>query len=62
MRIYGVLDGNGCHIDISRTEKGAKKYATMNGYNKVTCRFTHNAIILFERIGSKWVELKSKAQ
>lgn len=59
MRVFGVLDSNGCHVDVSKTERGAKRYARLNGYNKVTCRFEYNALILFELVNNKWKELKS---
>lgn len=45
-KIYGVLDKNNCQIDISRSEKGAKRYATLHGYNKVGFRIGYNVFIL----------------
>jgi hypothetical protein len=38
MNTYGVLI-NGAHVDTSKTERGAKNYATRNGYNIVTMRY-----------------------
>jgi len=56
MKTYGVLDKNDCHIDVARTEKGAKRYATNNGYDKISVRYDmgYNAEIVAEKIGGKW--------
>ena len=56
-RIYGVLDKENCLIDISKSERGAKVYATKNGYNLVGYRVGYNAFILAEKINKKWIEL-----
>ena len=58
MNIYGVLDSNNCHIDISKTEKGAKRYATLNGYNKVSIRFDcgYHVQVIAEKKLNKWVK------
>ena len=53
-RIYGVLDSNNCLIDTSRTERGCKRYATLNGYNKIGYRIGYNAFISHEKINNKW--------
>lgn len=59
MNIYGVLDSNKCHHDISATIKGAKRYATLNGYTQVSCRYNLgcNVEILFKKINGKWVKI-----
>ena len=56
MLIYGVIDTNNCLIDVSTSEQGAKRYATLNGYNKIRYRNinSYNAIISHEKINSKW--------
>ena len=36
--IYGIIDSQGAHIDVSKTERGAKCYATRHGYNEVSIR------------------------
>ena len=54
-RIYGVIDKNNCLIDISRTEQGAKRYATLNGYSKVGYRAGYNAFLLAEKVGKMWI-------
>ena len=36
--IYGIVTASGEHIDISRSEKGTKRYATNNGYDRVSVR------------------------
>jgi hypothetical protein len=55
MSTYGVLS-NGVHIDISRSIQGAKRYATMNGYNIVTIRYNCGYIAeqISEKINGKW--------
>lgn len=55
MYIYGIID-NDCLIDISKSEKGCKRYATINGYTKIGCRNvnSYNAIILAEKLNNKW--------
>lgn len=56
--IYGILDNNDCLIDISLSLKAAKRYATLNGYNKVGYRVGYNAFALCEKVGTKWINLK----
>lgn len=50
MNIYGVLV-NDTHIDVSKTEKGAKIYATKHGYDIVTIRY--NCGYVAEQIAHK---------
>lgn len=60
MRIYGVLDKDDCLIDISLSEKGTKRFATLNGYTKVGYRLSssYNAFILAEKIKNKWKNIQ----
>lgn len=58
-RIYGILDSNDCLIDVSNTETGAKRYATLNGYDKIGYRVGYNAFILAEKINNKWVKYQT---
>lgn len=55
--IYGIIDNNNIYTDISKSEKGAKNYATRNGYNKIGCRNvnSYNAFLVAEKVGGKWV-------
>ena len=55
--IYGVVNYEGVHIDTSKTEKGAKRFATLNRYNKVSVRYRGGMIaeIIAEKINNKWV-------
>lgn len=53
--IYGVLDKNDCHIDISLSIKGAKRVATKNGYKTVSKRNDYNVTPLFVKRGKAWV-------
>lgn len=57
-KIYGVIDSNECLLDTSKTEQGAKQYATRNGYNIIGFRVGYNAFILAEKINGKWVDYK----
>lgn len=53
-KIYGVLDKNDCLTDVSKSERGCKRYATNNGYNKIGYRIGYNVIISHEKINNKW--------
>lgn len=55
--IYGIIS-NGVHTDISKTERGAKRYATLNGYNTVSIRFNCGYIAseIATKQGNKWVK------
>lgn len=56
--IYGVLDSNGCHVDVSNSERGAKNYATRHGYDVVTVRYNsgYNADSIATKINGKWLQ------
>jgi plastocyanin domain-containing protein len=59
MNTYGIFDRTGCHVDVSKTEKGAKQYATRNGYDKVSIRYNggyHVDIIAIKK-GRKWLNI-----
>jgi hypothetical protein len=56
--IYGVINNDNTFIDISLSEKGAKNYATRNGYNIVGYRIGYNAIKTKVKSGKKWVDYK----
>lgn len=54
--IYGIVTSKGEHIDISRSEKGAKRYATRHGYKTVSRRNENHyyVFVIAEKIGGKW--------
>jgi hypothetical protein len=52
MNTYGVLI-NGAHVDVSKTERGAKCFATRNGFLTVTIRY--NCGYIAEEIAHKYV-------
>jgi hypothetical protein len=58
MNIYGVLS-NGVHIDVSKTERGAKMYATKNGYTTITIRYNLGYVAeqIANKINGKWIAL-----
>lgn len=57
--MYGVLS-NGVHIDVSHTERGAKNFATRNGYLTITIRYNGGYIAkeIAHKYSGKWVEIK----
>jgi hypothetical protein len=59
---FGVVDSKGIHVDVSKTERGAKIYATRNGYDKVSVRFNSGFIchVVAEKINGKWCKNKSE--
>jgi len=58
---YGVLS-NGTHIDVSKSIKGAKRYATLNGFNIVTIRYSCGYVAeqISERVDGKWEDISNK--
>ena len=54
--IYGVLYG-GVHNDVSKSERGAKIYATKNGFDTISVRYNcgYNVAIIAKKEGEKWV-------
>lgn len=59
MIIYGVLDSNDCHIDISLSLKGTKRVATKNRYKTVSARSFNSGAVwpVAEKINGKWKTL-----
>ena len=53
--IYGVLNKQNIHTDVSKTLRGAKNYATRNDYTKVSVRVGYNASLAAEKINGKWI-------
>ena len=58
--IYGVLS-NGVHIDVSKTERGAKQYATKHGFLTITVRYNcgYNAEQIAHKYTGKWQAIKN---
>lgn len=54
--VYGVINSQGVHVDVSDTERGAKVYATKNGYTQVTARANggYHAHIIAHKVGKMW--------
>lgn len=59
-RLFGVLDSDGGHVDVSKTLRGAKNYATRHGYTIVTSRADGSYHARTESIkeGGKWKDNK----
>lgn len=57
MNTYGVVNANGEHIDVSRSEKGAKQYATLHGYKKVSIRYNggYTVAVIAVKINDRWI-------
>ena len=55
MNTFGVIS-NGAHVDTSTTERGAKIYATRNGFNLVSIRYNlgYNAEVIAEKLNGRW--------
>jgi hypothetical protein len=63
MNTYGILL-NGCHVDVSKTEQGAKNYASRNKYNTITIRYNCGYIveeIAYKNKSGKWISLENKS-
>ena len=60
MYIYGIINKDNCLIDISRNEKSCKRYATLNGYNKIGCRNvnSYNAMLVAEKVDGRWQSIE----
>ena len=59
MNIYGIINADGIHTDVSKSEKGAKQYATRHGYNKVSIRFHSGytvVIIAHKTTKGRWIK------
>ena len=56
--IYGVLDKDNCHTDVSEKLHGAKCYATLHGFTKISARVDngYRIINVAEKIDNKWKE------
>lgn len=57
MNTYGILNKDNCHVDVSKTSRGAKSYATRHGYNAVSIRYNggYNAIVVAKKVNGKWI-------
>lgn len=53
---FRTLDKNGTHIDTSKTLRGAKNYATRNGYTIVSKQTGYNAFVVAKKINNKWID------
>lgn len=54
--VYGVINSQGVHVDVADSERGAKVYATKNGYTQVTARENggYHAHIIAHKVGKMW--------
>jgi len=61
---YGIVYGiDNIYTDVSRTLKGAKRYATINGYDKVGIRYNagYHCSVVSIKVDKKWVETDIEA-
>jgi hypothetical protein len=59
--MYGVLNKDMIHTDVSTSEKGAKNYATRHGYTKVSIRYNlgyHVDFIAEKTPTGRWKKIK----
>ena len=64
IEVYGITylyQGDWTHIDVSKTERGAKLYATRHGYTKVSIRQGYHSKIIAEKVNGKWQSVEMKA-
>lgn len=54
MKIYGVITKRGVFLDTSKTERGAKSYATQNGYSRIGYRIEYSVTETHYRKGNRW--------
>jgi len=56
MNTYGIINNEGIYYDTSFTLRGAKRYATINGYTRVGKRFDcgYHITELSIKINNKW--------
>lgn len=56
MDIYGIINSDGVHIDVSKSLNAAKAYATKHGYKQVSVRYNcgYNCQIIAEKRQNKW--------
>ena len=59
MNIYGVVSTDKGHTDVSHSLRGAKCYATSNGYNIVSIRYNCGYIAkeLEKKVNGRWVKI-----
>ena len=59
MLILGVINKDKVFTDISRSEKGCKKYATKNGFSLVGFRDAdhYHVTVTHKKEGKKWVKV-----
>lgn len=59
--IYGVVNSEGVHTDVSNSLRGAKNYATRNRYDTVSVRWNggYNATIVARKVGNKWKNINN---
>ena len=59
MHTYGVNTRSNGYQDVSNTLRGAKIYATKNGFSEVYIRFNsgYHVAKVAEKINGKWVEV-----
>lgn len=58
---FGIVYGSdNIYVDVSNTLKGAKRYATIHGYDKVGIRFNCGYLcsVIAIKVNNKWVKPK----
>lgn len=55
--LWGVITHKGEYIEVSKTQHGAKCYATRNGYTRIGARPNggYNVINVLVRVGNRWI-------
>ena len=56
--VYGIADCNNTHHDAGcGTERGAKNFATRNGFTIVTMRVGYHSYWVAEKVNGKWLPI-----
>ena len=60
MNTYGIALASGEYRDVSKTARGAKKYATQNGFDAVYVRYGSGYTVakIAVKNGKKWGDVK----
>lgn len=58
IKVYCVLSERSGAIDVSKTEHGAKCYATRNGYNRICKRIGYNCLDVQVKTPKGWKAAK----
>jgi hypothetical protein len=58
MLVYGVLNQEGIFTDVSKSERGCKRYATLNNYSAIGYRNVNHYYVIetHKKVGKRWIK------